>query len=101
MNILVGILFILSALITFGAFMIDEDYYIALHVVRSVLSLSALVILFIIGGSLWMYITGVISVAIHIFIIFKSIFDWDTPFLIVLDFASFFGALAVGIAIFF
>ena len=48
-----------------------------------------------------MYIVGIISVAIHIFIIFKSVFDWDTPLVTVLDFASFFGALAVGIAIFF
>lgn len=101
MNILTGILFILSALITFVAFAIDEDYYIALHVIRSILSFTALIIMFIIGASLWMYIVGAFSVAIHVFIIFKSIFDWDTPLLIVADFASFFGAMAVGIAIFF
>lgn len=101
MNILVGILFILSALITFLGLVVDEDYYIVVHIIRSIISFSALIILFIIGANLWMYIVGIISVAIHIFIIFKSVFDWDTPLVTVLDFASFFGALAVGIAIFF
>lgn len=101
MNILVGILFILSTLITFCAFMIDDDYYIALHVVRSVLSFAALIIMFILGAEIWMYIIGALSVAIHIFLIFRNAFDWDTPFSFVLDVISFFGALAVGIAIFF
>ena len=101
MNILVGILFILSALITFLGLVVDEDYYIVVHIIRSIISFSALIIMFIIGANLWMYIVGIISVAIHIFIIFKSVFDWDTPLLIVADFASFFGAMAVGIAIFF
>lgn len=101
MNILAGVLFVLSALITFGAFIIDEEYYIALHVIRAVLSLAALVIIFKLGVAVWMCIVGAISFAIHVFVIFSSIFDWDAPILTVLDFASFFGALAVGIAMFF
>lgn len=101
MNILVGILFILSALITFLGLVVDEDYYIVVHVIRSIISFSALVIMFIIGAQIWMYILGVLSVAIHITIIIKVACDWDIPLFIAIDICSFFAALAVGIAIFF
>ena len=101
MNILVGILFVVSSLIIFGAFMIDEDYHIILGIVRSVLSFAALIIMFILGAEIWMYIIGALSVAIHIFLIFRYAFDWDTPFSFVLDVISFFGAFSVGIALFF